>query len=145
MTDRRDAPYERVRVVCLRGNLLLLVQHRWHDGSFFWLLPGGGIKDGETIEDTAVREVWEEAGVRIRVLRQLERPAAVTGAGPEHAFVLAEPLNDETLGPQPAVDGDAVFAVEWHAISPSSPIGGLTPEFWAPLGPLLLRVARDAS
>jgi len=136
--------FERVRVVCLRQNALLLVQHRWHDGSYFWLLPGGGIKADETIEEAAVREVWEEAGVRIRVLRELERPAEITGAGPEQAFVLAEPLDEETRGPQPAIDGDAVFAVEWHTISPSSPIGGLTPEFWVGLGPLLLGLVGDS-
>ncbi len=134
----RQGSFERVRVVCLRRSTLLLVQHRWHDGSYFWLLPGGGIKNGETIENAAVREVWEEAGVRIRVIRELQRPAAITGAGPEQALVLAEPLDDETRGPQPAIDGDAVFAVEWHTISASSPIGGLTPEFWVGLGPLLL-------
>jgi 8-oxo-dGTP diphosphatase len=137
----RIGPYERVRVVCLRQNSLLLVQHRWHDGSYFWLLPCGGIKAGETIEKAAVREVWEEAGVRIRVLRELQRPAGITGAGPEHAFVLAEPLDEQTRGPQPAIDADAVFAVDWHPISASSPIGGLTPDFWAPLGPLLLGLA----
>lgn len=142
--SERAGPYERVRVICLRRSVLLLVQHRWHDGSYFWLLPGGGIKDGETIEDAAVREVWEETGVRIHVHRELQRPAGITGAGPEHAFVLAEPLDDETRGPQPAIDGDTVFAVEWHTISASLPIGGLTPEFWAPLGPLLLSLAGSA-
>jgi 8-oxo-dGTP pyrophosphatase MutT (NUDIX family) len=140
MSERASA-YERVRVICLRESRLLLVRHRWHDGSYFWMLPGGGIKDGETIEDTAVREVWEEAGVRIRVLRRIERPAGFIGVGPEHAFVLAEALDDGTRGPQPAVDGDAVFAVEWHAISTSSPIGALSPEFWAPFGPVLLQLA----
>ncbi len=61
----------------------------------------------------------------------------ITGAGPEHAFVLAEPLDDETRGPQPTIDGDQVFAVEWHTISDHSPIGGLAKEFWSPLGELL--------
>src|SRR5579859_7969284 len=52
--SERGGAYERVRVICFRESSLLLVQHRWHDGSYFWMLPGGGIKDGETIEDTAV-------------------------------------------------------------------------------------------
>ena len=134
--------YQRVRVICLRDRKLLLVQHRWTDGSHFWLLPGGGIKEGESIEDAAIREVWEEAGVRIRVVRRLERPDGVSGAGPEHAFVLAEPVDDETRGPQPAVDGDQVFAVEWQTVSDEFPIAGLAPEFWSPLGDLLRRLTR---
>lgn len=135
--------YRRVRVLCVRDGALLLVQHRWTDGTFFWMIPGGGIKDGESIADAAIREVWEEAGVRIGVVRQLERPPGITGAGPEHAFVLGEPLDDETRGPQPAVDGDEVYAVEWHPITPDRPIGGLSAEFWAPLADLLDTLLRE--
>ena len=127
----RAEGFERVRVICLRGEELLLVKHQWIDGSYFWLLPGGGIKPGETVEDAAIREVWEEAGVRIAVVRRLARPDTVTGAGPEHAFVLARPLDDETRGPQPVADGDAVFEVGWHTVSDDSPIGGLSPRYWA--------------
>lgn len=29
----------------------------------FWLLPGGGVKPGETYEQAAVREVFEETGI----------------------------------------------------------------------------------
>lgn len=31
-----------------------------------WCFPGGGIDDGETPERAAVRECWEEAGIRCR-------------------------------------------------------------------------------
>lgn len=143
MNRATSGPYQRVRVVCLRDGKLLLVQHRGQDGTYFWLLPGGGIKQGERIEAAAVREVWEEAGVNIRVVRQLKRPDGITGAGPEHAFVLAEPTDDETLGPQPTVGGDEVFAVEWQALTNEFPIGGLAPMYWAPLGGLLHSLARE--
>lgn len=135
--------FSRVRVLCVRDGRLLLVQHQWIDGSYFWFIPGGGIKTGESIEDAAVREVWEEAGVKIRVVRRLTRPAGLTGVGPEHVFVLAEPLDEKTRGPQPAVDGDKVFAVEWHAITDDRPIGGLTAEYWGSLGGLLRELVRE--
>jgi len=80
------APYERVRVLCVRDGKVLLVQHRWTDGSLFWFIPGGGIKAGESIEEAAVREVWEEAGVRVQVMRRLIRPDGVTAVGREHVF-----------------------------------------------------------
>ena len=133
------ASYERVRVICIRDGAILLVQHQERDGTPFWLIPGGGIKDGETVEQAAMREIWEEAGVHVRVVREVARPAELLGAGPEQAFVLAEAL-DEPRGPQPAPDGDAVFAVEWHRITERTPIGGLTPAYWTPIGDVLLRL-----
>lgn len=34
-----------------------------------WCLPSGGADPGESVEETVIREVWEETGLRIRVLR----------------------------------------------------------------------------
>lgn len=134
--------FERVRVVCLRGDELLLVKHRDADGAFFWLLPGGGIKPGESVEDAARREMWEETGVRIAVVRRLERPNTITGAGPEHAFILAISLDDETRGPQPAPDGDVVYEVAWHRISRDAPMGGLSPQYWRGFDAFLAELIR---
>lgn len=44
---------------------ILLVKH----GTFNkWLQPGGHMEDGETPEETAMREVYEETGLRIHLL-----------------------------------------------------------------------------
>lgn len=40
-------------------------------GKLLWSLPKGHIEDGETIEQTAVREVKEETGISARVLISL--------------------------------------------------------------------------
>ena len=46
-----------------QGRLLLV-----HDAdSGLWTVPGGIIEPGEAPADTAVREVWEEAGVRVQL------------------------------------------------------------------------------
>jgi 8-oxo-dGTP pyrophosphatase MutT (NUDIX family) len=34
-----------------------------------WCLPSGGVESGENVEETVIRETWEETGLRIRVLR----------------------------------------------------------------------------
>ena len=44
---------------------ILLVFHNDFDK---WVQPGGHIEKNETPEDTVLREVWEETGVKIRLL-----------------------------------------------------------------------------
>ena len=35
------------------------------DGQDYWATPGGGLEAGESFEQAAVRELWEETGIRV--------------------------------------------------------------------------------
>lgn len=70
---RRSA---RVIVIDRAGNTLLLcVDDPQTDEPRSWITPGGGAEEGETLVDTAVRELAEETGFVVRA-RDLGEPVA---------------------------------------------------------------------
>ncbi len=57
-------------VVIFRGKILLLYKNYpgHYDG---WVLPKGTVEEGETNEQTALREVYEEAGVNPKLMEYI--------------------------------------------------------------------------
>jgi 8-oxo-dGTP pyrophosphatase MutT (NUDIX family) len=49
-----------------------LVAHRSARGTLQWTLPKGALEEGETVEQTALREVHEETGLEAELLGRLD-------------------------------------------------------------------------
>lgn len=54
------------RVVIIDNKKILLI-HRIKEGREYYVLPGGGIEEGETPKDTAIREAKEETSFDVVV------------------------------------------------------------------------------
>lgn len=58
-------------IIFLEGKILLI--HRKRDGKEYWVTPGGGVEEGETLEEAVKREVREEIGIDVEVGREVLR------------------------------------------------------------------------
>lgn len=66
--------------VIVRDARVLLVRRRVAEGSLSWQFPAGKIEPGESPEDAAVRETFEETGLVVTARRLLgERVHPATG------------------------------------------------------------------
>lgn len=58
----------RVRVggILIENDTVLLIAHK-KDGQIYWLLPGGGLEFGESLEEALIREFKEELNIDIKL------------------------------------------------------------------------------
>jgi ADP-ribose pyrophosphatase YjhB (NUDIX family) len=109
-----------VAVVVVRGDRVLLVRHVKGDQTY-WLLPGGGLDYGESIEACARREVLEETGLEIEVKKFLFLSEAIAPDQSRHIvniYVLGTALGGTLRAPDEA-------AIEEVAFVPFADVKGL--------------------
>lgn len=67
-----DRPFVGVGVVVWRGDEVLLIERGKSPVSGNWSLPGGKQELGETVRETAHREIKEETGIDIEIVGLLD-------------------------------------------------------------------------
>ncbi len=82
-----------VRLILVKDEQILLVQHTYMD-KHNWYFPGGSLKKGETAEQAARREAYEEVGLHLGELKLLGVFTSFTEKNSDHIVVFA--CNDYT-------------------------------------------------
>ncbi len=96
----------------------ILVEKISCDGKSFYSIPGGGIEDGETLEQAAIRELKEECGLDGTVLKKLAE--VYNNNRTEYAFEVSVPNNQIAVkgyDPEESMDNQSIKEVLWLELS----------------------------
>ena len=120
MLPKRDT---RVQLFIIEnGRYIMLQHHIKKKGLLVWGLPGGGMEPGETHEETAHREAFEETGLTVRLIpikfkREFENSPVYKRA----VTFIAIPLDGTAvLGEEPEEDMKDYYAltdIKWQDLS----------------------------
>ena len=107
------------------GKVALIERHR--AGLDYFVFPGGGVDEGESPEQAAVREAMEELGVEVIIIQKIAE--IQLGAKSRQIYFLAE----QTGGEFGSGAGE-----EYTDADPDSPEEGIYVPVWMPVDQLLL-------
>lgn len=87
---------------------ILLVQRGREPALGLWSIPGGHVEPGESAEQAAVRETFEETGLRVRSIRELG--TVIRAKSDVDEFVIHDFLCELVEPGEPRAADDAVAA-----------------------------------
>ena len=85
----------------------LLVQEKQPKAYGLWNFPAGKVDKGDTIEQTAIKEAKEEAGLDVELIRKIDIYQANATTPPKHAFE-AKVVSGEIKFPE-----DEILDAKW--------------------------------
>ena len=111
----------RAGVVLIEDNKVALIE-RHRAGLDYFVFPGGGVDEGETVEQAAVREAREELGVEVVIKQKVAEIHIETS---RQVYFLAERVAGEfgTGTGEEFIDSD-----------PNDPAEGIYVPIWMPIG-----------
>jgi 8-oxo-dGTP pyrophosphatase MutT (NUDIX family) len=117
----------RVAIIIIDDDQILLI-HRYKYGREYYIIPGGGVESGESLEQAALREAKEETGLAVVLDRKLW--AYTNNGRPEHYFLAARFSGNLGLGGPELVEQSAenIYQLEWVRLNDLKALP-LLPEF----------------
>lgn len=94
------------KVILINNNEVLLVKNTY---GYKLSLPGGGIKKGESPQDGAKREIFEELGIRMNMLKPLGSIVSTLEFKKDTIYVFYADLKDRNV----VIDAVEIESAEW--------------------------------
>jgi ADP-ribose pyrophosphatase YjhB (NUDIX family) len=103
---------ERAAVVIIKEGRVLLI-YRKKNGREYYIVPGGGVEEGETPEVACLREAMEETSLHVQIDRKM-----TTTTDPQqttHYFLVSDFSGEPALGgPEQQRNSETnVYILEW--------------------------------
>ncbi|HJR79280.1 MAG TPA: NUDIX domain-containing protein [Anaerolineales bacterium] len=111
----------RAGIILIQDNKVALIE-RHRAGLHYFVFPGGGVEEGESLEQAAIRETMEELGIEVVVKRKV----AEIHLGPKSRQVYF--LVEQTSGSFGTGNG-----AEFTHSSPDDPGSGVYVPIWMPI------------
>ncbi len=81
-------------VLVIQDGKYLLAERNKENYNGYWVIPGGGVKFGETIQEAAIREIKEETNLDVEITKSIGHKEVINVPGGYHSIVffhLAKP------------------------------------------------------
>lgn len=129
------APRVRVAAIITANDEVLLVRHEKDDHTY-WMLPGGGVAFGESLETALKRELLEETGLSIDIGELVLLSDAIANDGSRHIVNLCFSATVSAGAPTLGTDARIVEV----AFLPVDSLASI--QFFPPFGPALQECIR---
>lgn len=101
-----QSPYVHILARNEEGLIPIVRQFRPAVAQYTWEFPSGSVDDGETAEVAAIRELWEEAGMRAGNVRSLGMYSPDTGrlTVDSYVYYIEGSTDKENFKPEPGIE-----------------------------------------
>jgi 8-oxo-dGTP diphosphatase len=95
-------------VILKKDNKILLVQEKQPSAYGQWALPAGEVEAGESYEETASREAYEETGFTVKIINKIKTYEYTEPEYQYHVFRAEIASGEITINPEEILD------IQWY-------------------------------